>query len=176
MHRQSICDHRYPSCCIHKHLHASIFTFICSHDLVFIHVLNCIYIFIYIHPYSSLSNYDHSHIHLHPCIQLCLSTLSIFIFRWLSSTSSMCIHNSSTFNYIHLRSSTSTFVSTTNSRAVCTTYMIYKHVLYIACSWMCIQAAFLFFIPGSMLGCMVRNCVRWALETAPNPTRYQGGS
>lgn len=76
-------------------------------------VLNCIYIFIYIHPYSSLSNYDHSHIHLHPCIQLCLSTWSIFIFQWLSSTlihiqshlstSCMCIHNSSTSNYIHLR-------------------------------------------------------------------------
>jgi hypothetical protein len=102
MHRQSICDHKYPICCVHKHLHASIFTFIYSHDLLFIHVLNCIYIFIYIHPYSSLFNYDHSHIHLHPCIQLCLSTLSTFIFQWLSSTFIHIIYVHPQFIYIQL--------------------------------------------------------------------------
>lgn len=136
---------RYPICCVHNHLHASIFTFICSHDLLFIHVLNCIYIFIYIHPYSSLSNYDHSHIHLHPCIQLVYP-------HDLSSSFDDFHPHSSIFNHthphppcastIHLHQITSIYIHPHPPlyppliHMQFAVHLVYKHVLNIAFSWM----------------------------------------
>lgn len=116
----------YSSMCWIAFIYSFTFIHIHPYPITIIHVSIFIHVFNYVYPHYVYSSFNDFNPHSITLIHI-LYVHPKFIYIQL---------HPSTFTHIHR------CVSTTNSRAVCSTYMVYKHVLYIACSWMCIQAAF----------------------------------